>query len=112
MITKEEYLNAKEIVSKYKLQLKEENKFISKNDLVLRSMNNLEIFELLKFEFSEAEFFRYSSMLSILQKVYFSKFNKTLGRNNAVKLLDKLIYRGIIYVTGDYGFSEYRLKNV
>jgi hypothetical protein len=73
-------------------------------------MNNNEIFELLNIEFLDNDFFRYSCMLSVLQKVYFNKFNKKIGRNNTVKLLNKLIDRNIIIVSGDYGFSEYRLK--
>jgi len=77
MITENEYLNAKEIVKKYKLQLKsKKEKYIPKIDLILRNMNNKEITELFSFEFLEAEFFRYSTMINIIQKVYFNKFNK------------------------------------
>jgi len=111
MITEKEYLNALEIVKKYKLQLKaNKQKHVSKIDLVLRSMDNKKIIAMFGFKFSEAEFFRYSSMIIIIQKVYFANFNKRIGRNNSIKLLDKLIERGVIYVTGDFGFSEYRLK--
>lgn len=111
MITEKEYLNALEIVRNYKLQLKSnKQKHINKVDFVLRSMDNKKIISMFNFEFSEAEFFRYSSMITIIQKVYFANFNKRIGRNNSIKLLDKLIERGVIYVTGDFGFSEYRLK--
>ena len=109
MITKDEFLKAKELIEKYKNQEKQKNVFVGKVDLLLKNSND-EIFDLLRLEIDNSKTIRYNQIIKLISEFYFKFYNKKLGISNCKKLLNKLIERNIIITKGDYRFQEYKLN--
>ena len=110
MITKQEFLKAKKIISDYKKQEKEKVFYISKVDLYL-SKSNEEIINSIKPKIENNKILRYSRAIELISESYFYFFNSKLGTNNLKKCLLKLIERGVFKKSGYYKFQEYKLNN-
>ena len=109
MITKDEYLKAKELIKNYNNQEKQKNVFVNKLDLLLNKSNK-EIIDLLKLYIDNLKIIRYSQIIKLISECYFKLYNKNLGISNSKKLLNKLIERNIIVTEGDYRFYQYKLN--
>ena len=108
MITKEDFLNAKELIKNYKIQ-EGKKKYIKKVDLFLSNSSEKTIL-LLKDKFSTNKTIRYKDVVSIISDVYFEVYNKNLGTNNSKIILKKLIQDKIILSEGDVKFREYKIN--
>jgi uncharacterized protein YqgQ len=111
MITKEDYLKAKEVVKQYNLQQKTNNKKINKTILLLNKTDE-EITEFLRIYFKDKEYYTYTPLVFIIKKIYEENLNSKIGRNNAVIVLDKLQKRKIIIKDGGFGSARYYLNYI
>jgi len=108
MITKEDFLNAKELIKNYKIQ-EDKKKYIKKVDLFLFNSPEKTMF-LLKNKFNTNKTIRYKDVVSIISDVYFQVYNKNLGTNNSKIILKKLMQDKIILSEGDVKFREYKIN--
>lgn len=109
MITKEEFLKAKELIKNYNNQEKQKNVFVNKIDLFLTNSNE-QIIDLLDKYINNSKTIRYNEVVKLISECYFNFYNKKLGISNSKKLLNKLIERNIIVTEGDYRFYQYKLN--
>lgn len=109
MITKEDYLKAKEIIKQYNLQQKTKKEKTNKR-IVLLEKSNEEIKKLLSIHFETKKYYYFTQLIRIIQIVYEQNLNKKIGRNNAVIIAGILRERKIIRKEGEYGFSTYFLN--
>jgi uncharacterized membrane protein (DUF106 family) len=109
MITKEDYLKAKEIVKQYNSEQKTKKPKTNKR-LILLEKSNEEIKELLSCFFkNEFSYYTYTPLIRIFQKIYEENLNNKIGRSNAIIVLDILQQRNVIKKDGVFGFARYYL---
>ena len=109
MITTEEFLKAKKVISDYKNQKKVKTNRLTKVDLYLKKSDK-EIIESMKQYTEKNKILRYTKSVELISESYFSFFDKKLGTNNLKIILSKLIERNVFIKSGDYKFQEYRLN--
>lgn len=109
MITKEDYLKAKEVIKQYNLQEKIYEPRKSKTELFLEKSND-EIKQLLNKHFEVKNYCYFTHLSKIIQEVYFEAVGKKVGRNYAVIILRELVKRGVIRKEGEHGFQTYFLN--
>lgn len=106
-ITHNEYLQAKELIKKYKLQLKNEPKIKKpyKRDLIFENSKEEIATELNKY-FSNKPL-HYAEMLKAIQDYYFYVLNVVIKRSVSIQTYKKLIEENILVIEGDYRFRKY-----
>jgi hypothetical protein len=109
MITREDYLKAREIIKQYNLQQKTKKPKTYKR-LIILEKSNQEIKDLFYKYFEIKNFYYYTQLVKLIQIIYEENLNKKIGRNNAVMIIGVLIERNIINKKGEYGFSTYFLN--
>lgn len=109
MITKEDYLKAKEIIKQFNSQQKTKKTKTNKR-LVFLEKSNDEITKILSVHFETKKYYHFTPLIKIIQIVYEQNFNKKIGRNNAVIIFEILRERNIIKKEGEYGFASYFLN--
>jgi hypothetical protein len=109
-ITKQDYLNAKELIKNYKLQQLNVVKVKTNKRVVLLENSNDKIIEILKNHFFNNKYLYFTQLVKVIQLVYEESFSQKIGRNNAVILIGLLKERGIIIKKGEFGFAQYFLN--
>jgi hypothetical protein len=109
MITREDYLKAREIIKQYNLQQKTKKPKTNKRLIILEKSNE-EIKGFFYKHFEIKKYFYFTQLVKLIQIIYEQNLNKKIGRNNAVIIIGILIERNIIEKKGEHGFSTYFLN--